>query len=142
MKLNFSLSDISDFAVTVHEQNECNADVTIESIVVDSRKIIGVENVAFCAINGTFHNGHDYIEEAYLKGIRLFILEENQNLTFQNDATYIVVKDTLWAIQELAKRHREKFNFPIVLIAGDLGKTMTKEWTYHLLSTQSKSKKF
>ena len=136
MKLNFSLSDISDFALAVHEQNEFNTDVIIESIVVDSRKIIGVENVAFCAINGTFHNGHDYIEEAYLKGIRLFILEENQNLTFQNDATYIVVKDTLWAIQELAKRHREKFNFPIVLIAGDLGKTMTKEWTYHLLSTQ------
>ena len=52
------------------------------------------------------------------------------------DASFILVHDSLWALQEIAKTHRLKFNFPVVAITGSVGKTMVKEWAYHFLSSK------
>ncbi|MDB0011722.1 alanine racemase [Crocinitomicaceae bacterium] len=136
MKLRFSISELKSFTKIIHSELIPNLTSAFESIVVDSRKITSTNQVAFCAILGRFHDGHDFMEDAYRKGIRLFIVNEKHNYTFQEDATYFLVQDTLWTLQELAKLHRQKFDFPIVLIAGDLGKTTTKEWAYHLLSSK------
>ena len=136
MKLRFSISDLNSFTKIIHSELIPNQTSTFESIVVDSRKITSSNQVAFCAIPGRFHDGHDFIEDAYKKGIRLFIVNEKHKSTFHDDATYFLVQDTLWTLQELAKLHRQKFDYSIVLIAGDLGKTTIKEWAYHLLSSK------
>jgi len=136
LKLNFSFSELSDFCTLEIGSNYTFNNTTIEQVVVDSRKIIATKNVLFCALKGLFYDGHEYIEEAYQKGIRLFMVDKSIHFTQKEDAVYLIVADTLWSFQEIAKRHREKFNFPIALIAGDLGKTMVKEWSYHLLSPE------
>jgi alanine racemase len=50
------------------------------------------------------------------------------------DASFIVVDDTLAALQMLAKSYRDQLTYPILAIAGSLGKTTVKEWLYHLIA--------
>ncbi|MFO7829218.1 MAG: bifunctional UDP-N-acetylmuramoyl-tripeptide:D-alanyl-D-alanine ligase/alanine racemase, partial [Bacteroidales bacterium] len=49
------------------------------------------------------------------------------------NANFLLVDDTLKALQKLAAAHRKKFNYPVVGITGSNGKTIVKEWLFHLL---------
>ncbi|MEY4658692.1 MAG: alanine racemase [Bacteroidota bacterium] len=105
----------------------------IQEVVYDSRKIYPIHGLVFFALAGTFRNGHDFIPEAYAKGVRIFVIE-NTPAEALPDASYIVVTNVLDALQKLAHYHRNQLTYPIVAIAGSLGKTTVKEWLYHLLS--------
>lgn len=107
---------------------------TVDQIVCDSRKIINSENTAFFALTGEFRDGHGFIENAYDKGIRIFVISQAQQIEKFPNTNFILVKDPLFALQELARFNREKFNYPIIAITGSAGKTTVKEWLYHLLS--------
>jgi len=134
LKINFSNREICTITngrfLTVPDDN------IVEVISYDSRKIIQSEGALFFALNGDFRNGHHYIENAYIKGVRSFIVSEEIETTYFQDASFIYVTNTLWALQEIAKHHRLKFKFPIVAITGSVGKTMVKEWSYHFLSSK------
>ena len=108
--------------------------IFIDQIVYDTRKIVSAENSAFFALVGEFRNGHDFIGNAYKKGIRVFVVSKKINPTSFPKAHFIEVENTLTALQKLAAFHRSKFTFPIVAITGSAGKTTVKEWLYHLLS--------
>ncbi len=105
----------------------------IQQIQFDSRKIYPIPNQAFFALNGSFRDGHDFINDAYNKGVRTFVISEPK-LPELHDATFIFVKNTLRALQDLACYHRQKFTYPIIGITGSVGKTTVKEWLFHLLS--------
>lgn len=104
----------------------------IQSVHYDSRKIIDGQHVAFFALKGDFRDGHHFIENAFDKGVRVFVVEHFDN-NFPKDANYIVVEDVLIALQKLASFHRNKFSFPVLAITGTAGKTSVKEWISHLL---------
>lgn len=112
----------------------------IKNILFDSRLFVEAENTLFFAFSGGRNDGHRYIGELYEKGVRTFVVAnaETQNFTFLRqkmpDATFIVVDDTLAALQKLAAHHREQFDIPVVGITGSNGKTVVKEWLYHILS--------
>jgi len=106
----------------------------IDQIGYDTRKLVDSENSAFFALTGEFRDGHSYIETAYRKGIRIFVVSQKVELEKYPHAHFIEVKKTLVALQDLAKFHRSKFTYPIVAITGSAGKTTVKEWLYHLLS--------
>jgi alanine racemase len=105
----------------------------IQEVAFDSRKIYPIPGLVFFALNGSFRNGIDYIPDAYAKGVRVFVVQDvpENNWT---DACFIVVEDVLGALQKLAMHYRQQLSYPIVAIAGSLGKTTIKEWMYHLLS--------
>jgi alanine racemase len=105
----------------------------IQQIQFDTRKIYPLPNQAFFALKGAYRNGHDFISDAYKKGVRTFIVSEPK-LPELRDATFIFVKDTLCALQDLACYHRKKFTYPIIGITGSVGKTTVKEWLFHILS--------
>lgn len=131
MKLNYTYNDIQDITkgkVLVHE---CNS--SIQSVAFDTRKIADGNSVLFFALTGEFRNGHAFIEEAYKKGVRQFVISESIDISTFENSTFIQVENTLWALQEISKNHRQKFNYPIVGITGSVGKTMVKEWIYHFL---------
>ena len=86
----------------------------------------------FFALSGERDDGHGYVDELYLKGVRVFVV--NNSFTIKNDATYIVVDDTLAALQRLAAFHRGQFEIPVIGITGSNGKTIVKEWLYQILS--------
>ena len=99
----------------------------IDRISYDSRKIVETKNTVFFALNGTFRDGHQFIDSAYDQGIRIFVVSQNIDTKFYPDALFILVDDTLKSLQNLASIHRKKFNYPIVAITGSTGKTTDKE---------------
>ena len=64
------------------------------------------------------------------KGVRNFVVGKNFDSTAYEGANFLVVDDTLKALQTLAAHHRSKFGIPIVGITGSDGKTIVKEWLY------------
>jgi len=110
----------------------------IDRIVFDSRKIVDPKNTAFFALNGTFRDGHQFIDSAYDQGIRIFVVSQKIDAKFYPDAFFILVEDTLKSLQKLAYAHRKKFNYPIIAITGSTGKTTIKEWIFHLIKGEKK----
>lgn len=118
--------------------------IIVKDILFDSRLLIDAENTLFFALSSGRNDGHKYIAQLYEKGVRAFVINENFNENYVEkrlivsphypDAAFIVVDDTLSALQKLAAHHRAKFNIPVVGITGSNGKTVVKEWLYQILS--------
>lgn len=111
-----------------------SADMQIVELAYDTRKIHnGVDSLFFALKNQ--RDGHDFIYEAYRKGVRNFVVSDiNFNTSNFLNCNFIWVKDTLKALQEIAIFHRNRFSFPIIGITGSNGKTIVKEWLFELLS--------
>ncbi len=109
---------------------------TIGSVCIDSRELPNNKALAFFALVTTSGNGHNYIEDAYNKGVRTFVISEKlEELSQQfQDAYFIYVKDTLASLQSLAKAYRQTLSTHIVAITGSNGKTIVKEMLYAMLS--------
>ena len=106
----------------------------IVRVITDTRNM-GVETGAvFAAISGVNHDGHSFIADAYARGVRVFICEYEVELGGTDDAVFLLVNDTLKAIQQWATIHRKKFDIPVLAITGSNGKTVVKEWLNQLLA--------
>jgi alanine racemase len=105
----------------------------VDVVYYDTRLINTHRNGVFFALNGR-RNGHDFVQKAYDKGIRSFVV--SQKVELPKDATIITVENTLRALQQVAKHHRNQFSYPVLAITGSLGKTTIKEWLYFLLSDE------
>jgi Alr-MurF fusion protein len=126
---------LSEIARVVGGQIEGSQDPLIQHIFTDSRSPMGFETALFLALIGERHDGHSFIPDLYKQGVRNFLISSKTlNKQDMPDACFLVVKDTLSAIQMLAAHHRGKFTIPIIGITGSNGKTVVKEWLYHLLS--------
>ena len=101
------------------------------SVVFDTRKLWSAETSAtlFVALKGV-RDGHSYLGEAYRAGVRMFLVSRfESNLILQfNDALFLVVDDTLLALQQWAAWHRKQLTGVVVGITGSNGKTIVKEW--------------
>lgn len=105
-------------------------------LAFDSRKLGDVKHTLFFALTGR-RNGHDFVKEAYVEGVRNFVLSEER--TFREDfrdANLLFVDDVQKTIQKLAAHHRRQFTYPVIGITGSNGKTVTKEWLYQLLAAE------
>lgn len=105
----------------------------IDHVSIDSRSLHNDENTLFFAIAGPNHDGHQYIGELIEKGIRYFVVDHIPENTAAN-AVFLVVENTLDALQKLASYYRQQFEFPVIGITGSNGKTIVKEWLNFLLS--------
>ncbi len=109
-----------------------NPNVIIKNLITDTRRINDAQNSVFFALVTDKNNGHNYIKDAVEKNIAAAIVNKQP----QTDCTYILVKDTLAALQALSKHHRKQYKYPIVGITGSNGKTIVKEWISFLLQDQ------
>lgn len=113
-------------------------DLKINHLCTDSRKILVPEESCFFAIIGEKRDGHNFISEAHKKGVRCFVVSKHIiNQDSFNNSVFIVVNNSLKALQLLAQKHRESFSFPIISITGSNGKTVVKEWLYQLLREEN-----
>lgn len=128
MKLDYSYQEFAQITgakIFGSNQGEIN------TISFDSRKIFSSENGLFLAIKTENSDGHQFILDAYEKGIRAFLISEECD--FSKDSTYFLVDNVIEAVQNLAKYHRNRFSLPTIAITGSIGKTMVKEWLYAIL---------
>ncbi len=129
---NYSVSKI---AKIVGGQLKNVSDPRINHIITDSRKLFSPDNSLFVAIDGKRHDGHDYIPELYEKGIRNFLVSKTINSPEKyKKANFIEVPNAIGALQQLASYHRNQFSYPVIGITGSNGKTIVKEWIYHVLA--------
>ena len=127
---------VSDIAAALGKAVIRN-NAVIRNILIDSRNINSPADSVFFAIVGSNHNGHDFIGELYDKGIRTFVLSQPGDYKKKYpEGNFILVSDTLAALQSLATSHRKKFHIPVIAITGSNGKTIVKEWLYHTLALE------
>lgn len=117
-----------------------NNNIIINDLIFDSRLIVAPDYSIFFALKGNHNDGHKYINELYNKGVRAFVIDDEEALqeliVSCKDASFIKVNNSLEALQQLASYHRNIFNIPIIGITGSNGKTIVKEWLYHILSPE------
>ena len=107
---------------------------SISFLLTDSRSLSFPEETLFLALRPNHGDGHRYLEELYTRGVRNFVVENPPLGGIEGSANFLIVPDTLAALQRLAERHRDEFDIPVVGITGSNGKTVVKEWLYQLLT--------
>ena len=105
----------------------------IDYFSIDSRSLQNDESTLFFALTGPNHDGHLFIEELIAKGVSHFVVRKIPE-GLEQKANFLLVEDTLEALQKFASFYRNQFDFPIIGITGSNGKTIIKEWLNFLLS--------
>lgn len=107
--------------------------VSVSQLATDSRTVTQTQNTMFIAIDGERHDGHRFLPDAYSRGIRIFMVSKEPEKGLYQNASFCLVKDTMLALQLLAKKKRESFQGVTCGITGSNGKTIVKEWIYQCL---------
>ncbi len=116
-------------------QHKNPAHLRASFLSLDSRQIYEPSKTAFFAVNGLHHDGHQYVESLYAKGVREFIVEESawhgpiaEKAANWEQTNIYVVENSIATLQEIAQQHRAQFQYPVIGITGSNGKTICKEW--------------
>lgn len=100
-------------------------------VETDTRKI-QKDSLFFC-LKGANFDGNTFAEEAIKLGALATVIDNPQ---YHIEGKTILVDDTLLALQNLARHHRNQFQIPIIGITGSNGKTTSKELISAVLATQ------
>ncbi|WP_373516319.1 UDP-N-acetylmuramoyl-tripeptide--D-alanyl-D-alanine ligase [Pricia sp.] len=100
-----------------------------QRVCTDTRKI--TEDCIFFALKGDNFNGNTYAAEALRKGAAYAVIDEGE---YAISDSYILVKDALKALQQLATFHRNFNTAKVIALTGSNGKTTTKELINAVLS--------
>ena len=115
-----------------------NSEGTIKWLLTDSRSLGFPEETLFFALVTGRGDGHRYIADLYNRGVRHFVVSKRlsaEELQSMPEANFLLVEDTLSALQLLAEKHRIRHEIPVVGITGSNGKTVVKEWLSQLLGS-------
>jgi len=108
-------------------------EATIDTISIDSRSLQNSPQTLFFALVGPNNDAHHYIKDLIANGVQNFVVTRIPE-DCDNQANFLVVKNTLVALQQFASYYRSLFHFPIIGLTGSNGKTIVKEWLNFLLS--------
>ncbi|GET29983.1 bifunctional UDP-N-acetylmuramoyl-tripeptide:D-alanyl-D-alanine ligase/alanine racemase [Prolixibacter sp. SD074] len=132
----YPLKEVSE--ITNGNLNGNNGGVHIRFLSFDSRTVLAGPETLFFALRGNLRDGHQYVRDAYLHGVRAFVVEEIPAGSEFTEAAFIQVPDSLEALQKLATYHRNRFSYPVLGITGSNGKTIVKEWLSELMAPEHK----
>ncbi len=104
-------------------------------VLTDSRSLRHAERSVFFALRTANNDGHKFIPELARKGVRLFVVEQ---IPEGVDAEFIVVDNTLTALQRAAADFRSRFAGKVICVVGSKGKTLVKEWLAEALTACGK----
>ncbi len=108
---------------------------SVQHLLIDSRQLTEPANSVFVAITTQRNDAHQYIFGLCQKGVKTFIVNHipDNCIGLEDDVCFLIVENTLKALQKLATHHRNHFKIPIIGVTGSNGKTIVKEWLYQLL---------
>lgn len=110
---------------------------SVQHLLIDSRQLTEPAHSVFVALKSDRNDGHQYILGLIHKGVKTFIVHHipDSCVGLKEDICFLIVTDTLKALQQLASNHRAQFNLPVIGVTGSNGKTIVKEWLYQLLKS-------
>ena len=109
------------------------SDALIENISIDSRSLQNNPQTLFFALVGRNHDAHLYIKDLITKGVHHFVVTHIPE-GLEGKANFLIVENTLNALQQIAAYYRRLFAFQVIGLTGSNGKTIVKEWLNFLLS--------
>lgn len=133
---------IESIAERIGARRVGNREANIDWLLTDSRSLSFPEETLFFALTTKRNNGTRYIPDLCDRGVRNFVITEDElkqlssslNSELLQTLNFLIVPNTLKALQKLAEQHRDRFQIPVVGITGSNGKTIVKEWLHQLLS--------
>lgn len=129
--MRYSIQEIAK-ALNIKKQQLHPSDISI--LLTDSRLVFTPEESLFFALTTKNNDGHKFINELYNLGVRNFVVSSIRDEWQEfEDANFLLVPETLAALQKIAAFHRKKFDIPVIGITGSNGKTVVKEWLYQIL---------
>ncbi|MBD8388161.1 bifunctional UDP-N-acetylmuramoyl-tripeptide:D-alanyl-D-alanine ligase/alanine racemase [Dysgonomonas sp. BGC7] len=129
--MKYSISQIAKIADAIPTEL---TDSDISILLTDSRQVFFPAETLFFAITTKNNDGHKYISELYELGVRNYVVSHLlPEWDEYGDANFLVVTNTLNALQRIAAHHRAQFDIPVIGITGSNGKTVVKEWLYQIL---------
>ena len=119
----------------------------IRHLLTDSRRLGNEpEATLFFALKTEKNDGAKYIPQLIERGVHAFVLTREQYdslpITYSPSGRpiggtpsyiFILIEDSLAALQTLAAYKRSLYHGPVIGITGSNGKTVVKEWLYQLL---------
>ncbi len=103
-------------------------------VSTDTRKIEA--GAIFFALKGENFDGNAFAAQAIERGAAFAVIDAS---SAARDDRYLLVDDTLLALQQLAQHHRKQLKIPVIGLTGSNGKTTTKELIREVLSTKYKT---
>ena len=82
----FKTSEI--FQILCIQGNKTVPDLLIRYLIFDTRRIIFPESSLFFALTGARRDGHSFIDEAYTKGVRAFVVDKKYNYSKYSDSVF------------------------------------------------------
>ena len=106
----------------------------VSTFSIDSRTLQPGD--LFFAIQGDVHDGHKFVAEVLDRGASAAVVHQDLG----SDPRLIRVKDTLVALQQLAKWAMERWAGKVVGVTGSAGKTTTKDVIAAVLGSSAASR--
>ncbi|TXH29630.1 MAG: UDP-N-acetylmuramoyl-tripeptide--D-alanyl-D-alanine ligase [Cyclobacteriaceae bacterium] len=103
-------------------------------VSTDTRQI--TPGSLFFALRGDKFNANEFAAQALAKDAAYAVVDEAR---YAVDERYMLVDDSLTALQQLAKHHRSQLKIPVVGLTGSNGKTTSKELVLAVLSRKFKT---
>lgn len=129
----YTIQKINEILAGKGESVLFKKEAPIENILLDSRQLNNPGETLFFAIVSNRNDGHKFIAGLIEKGVKSFVVNHIPTTIETAGCNFIVVADTLAALQKLCAFHRSQFKLPVIAITGSNGKTVVKEWAYQLL---------
>ncbi|MFY0643845.1 MAG: bifunctional UDP-N-acetylmuramoyl-tripeptide:D-alanyl-D-alanine ligase/alanine racemase [Bacteroidia bacterium] len=126
---------LGDIAKIVDAKLIGDSNFLIKDLVYDSRKLAQDKDSLFIALVTNKGDGHHYLHQVKQAGIKAVLVQQPSD---ENGFHQLIVKDSLKALQALAKHHRLSVNARMIGITGSNGKTIVKEWLSSLLMSSFK----
>ena len=107
------------------------AAVAFDRVTTDSRTARPGD--LFWALEGSRHDGHDFVADAIGRGAVACVVQENK--TVAGNFPAIVVPDVLQGLQDFARSHRQRMDALVIGVTGSVGKTTTREMLHSAISS-------
>jgi len=120
-----ALQTLADFADAHLRQGDATRLVT--KVITDSRKV--GEGDVFVALAGDKFDAHNFIPQVMAAGAAAVVVSRTEPSWGSDACAVIEVKDTLLALQDMARGYRAWHQPLIIGLTGSNGKTSTKDLT-------------
>lgn len=126
----FKAADLAAWSGGSWSDPSCEACAT--GVSTDTRTLRSGD--LYVALKGERFDGHAFLQEAVARGAVGAVIEAGRKEEVAGKCPFLLVPDTLVALQDIARHHRRRTAARVLGITGSVGKSTVKEMVSQILS--------